>query len=84
MEVTTHFFQDSNCRSFRFTSDVGVTTLSFFVEGTTSTPEPSENVVIATPTPLPGPSSGPFHTYQVQRPIFSSRKGSNSSEDNSS
>ena len=54
-----------------------MTALSFFVEGTTSTPEPSENVVTATPTPLPGPSSRPFRPYQVQRPIFSSRKGSN-------
>ena len=71
------FFPDSNGRSFRFTSDVGVTALSFVVEGTSSTPEPSENVVIATPTPLPGHSSGCFRPYQAQRPIFSSRKASN-------
>ena len=62
------FLPDCNSRPFRFTSDVGVTMLSLFVEGTSSTPEPSENVVIATPTPLPGPSLGSFHPYQAQRP----------------
>ncbi len=49
----------------------------FYVEGTSQSSTESNDVSIATPSSLPGPSSGSYRPLTpFQRPIFSSRKGS--------
>ena len=73
------FFPDSANRSFRFTSDVGTSVLSFNVEGTSAERNSiSESVALATPSisQSSGPSGyvSPYPSHQPSRPIFSAKK----------